>query len=87
LEVKCPYCIRNCDDHETFSEKLTYLVAADGGSYALKHNHAYYFQVQGELFLANKEYCDLVVWAPNNVFFLQRIHRDEELWEQIVARC
>ena len=76
LECKCLYTRQN----ETIAEAVKhkdFCLESKNGHYALKTSHAYWDQVQGQVFLAQRKYCyfteDTVVlkiqrdesWKPN----------------------
>ena len=61
LEIKCPYTLK--DDNSQMKD-ISWLVLKDQGIYELKNSHPYYFQVQCQLFLTGRRYCDFVVWSP-----------------------
>lgn len=45
------------------------------GSLSLKEGHDYYHQIQGQLHIAGKQCCDLVVWTPCDAIII-RIAKD-----------
>ena len=45
----------------------------------LREKHAYYYQVQMQLFITNAEYCDFIVWTLKDIYF-QRLFPDNILW-------
>ncbi|XP_067941880.1 uncharacterized protein [Watersipora subatra] len=47
----------------------------------LKRESAYYYQVQTQLFLTDRQYCDFFVWSPFGTR-MKRVHQDKELWVQ-----
>lgn len=49
------------------------------GKLQLNRKHNYYFQVQGQLNIADRNYCDFIVFS-NTDFFVERIERDMKLW-------
>lgn len=49
------------------------------GELRLKRTHEHYYQVQGQLELANRSYCDYVVQSDND-FLIDRIQRDRDCW-------
>lgn len=57
LEIKCPYKYRNADLSSVDDTKF-YLQRCDDGSWKLSRNHAYYHQIQGQLAICEKGYCD-----------------------------
>ena len=79
LEIKCPY---NCKDVSLTAyikkKKSFYLCAGPDGRPCLKRNHSYYYQIQFQLLVTNRKFCDFIVWRPRE-FFYERIGRDEEL--------
>lgn len=53
-------------------------VKKDGGL-QLKKSHDYFFQIQGQMNIADKVFCDFVVYSPSD-FFIERINRDRKFW-------
>nr|XP_033940133.1 uncharacterized protein LOC117447530 [Pseudochaenichthys georgianus] len=74
LEIKCPYCVAAPSDH-------TCLESRDGQD-RLKKTHAYFYQVQTQLFLCDVEYADFVLWV-NGKIHLERITPDIDFWEKV----
>ena len=33
----------------------------------LKRNHHYFYQIQGAMAIAEVEWCDFIVWTPNDM--------------------
>ena len=60
LKIKCPYKFCDEDPNEIEDESLN-----TGNSKELHHTHAYYFQVQGQLSICARDYCDFVCWTPH----------------------
>lgn len=69
IEIKCPYSGRECHPKE-LSGKL--FLNGDG---RLKHSHKYYTQVQGQLAITDRRFCDFIVWTPKG-FVHERITLD-----------
>ena len=64
VEFKCPFTFRNSLSlDEVIFHKQCCLIKA-GRGYDLKRNHNYYHQVQGQLYICNKQFCDFVYWTP-----------------------
>ncbi|KAK9752200.1 hypothetical protein QE152_g4425 [Popillia japonica] len=51
----------------------------------LKQNNNYYYQVQGQLEVTNREYCDFVVWSPKGML-VERISRNKTFWAEKMAQ-
>ena len=51
----------------------------------LKTNEPYYFQVQGQLRVTGRKYCDFFVYTTA-AFHLERIFFDKKLWQQMLTQ-
>lgn len=89
-EVKCPFCIENCDFEQYILKKNACLKKDEAGNVSLKTDHAYYYQTQQQLFTVNKSYCDFVVCAFDDSggarFFNQRIVPDVAHWQTVLPK-
>ena len=56
LEIKCPFSIRNASPYTAAYLETT-------GSGRLKRSHDYHYQVQGQLGLLERGFCDFVTWT------------------------
>ena len=54
-----------------------YLELDDKGELHLSKSHEYYYQVQGQLSVCEKDYCDFVCWTPKGIH-VERITQDPE---------
>jgi len=87
VEIKCPYCVKDCQNDAEFKEKLKYLQECiKTGKCTLNKNHAYYYQVQCQIFLSESDYCEFVVWTPTRLF-VERIEKDEEFWNANMTKA
>lgn len=68
LGIKCPYKHRDKHPHNVHvSDPQFYLKQGEDGSIHLHPNHEYFYQIQGQLAICEKEYCDFVCWTPYGV--------------------
>ena len=51
----------------------------------LSKNHGYYFQIQGQLAITGREYCDFFVYTSRGEY-IERIRFDDTLWLQLLER-
>ena len=83
LEVKCPfkYRFKTIRDAATNSDFCLAQVEKANGQHCmeLKTSHAYYAQVQGQLAITERQFCDFVVYTTKD-FSIQRIVFDEHFW-------
>ena len=80
MVLLCPFSVRDGTPEDLVGRKGSFL--NDAG---LIHSHKYYTQVQGELEICRKTFCDFVVWTPNGLF-TQRIYKDQRYVEKIVKK-
>lgn len=83
LEIKCPYSLyaNDINDLKEYCKQKSPCVMLNNGEIVLKRNHAYYYQIQMQMFVANLQYGDFVIWSPK-IFFKERIFPDFKFWEQ-----
>lgn len=91
VEIKCPYCHRHDNLEKSLCDKQFCLKKYDNGDVFLDREHAYYYQVQTQIFLCNVDYCDFVVCTfpegqcePN--IHVERVHPDDKLWSDCVVK-
>ena len=83
LEIKCPFrgikasLVDLCTKPEF--EPSTFFLKYNEGKFHLKTTHNYYYQVQGQLYITGRPWCDFVVWTPSHTS-VERIWFDSILW-------
>ena len=67
----------------------TSLTKGSDGQICLDHVHAYYYQVQTQLFVANVDYCDFCecTFAHHDDLHIERIFKDTEFWDYCVSKA
>lgn len=60
LDVRCPYSSR---DRVIGPITVPYLCHLEDGQLALKEDHAYMYEIQGQLEVTGREFCDLIVYT------------------------
>ena len=80
IEIKCPYSHQNvlpaqaCDDSH-----FCCVIDAATGNVRLKETHHYYAQVQGQMGIGERPWCDFVVYTKKGLS-VQRISFDRTFW-------
>ncbi|XP_014675741.1 PREDICTED: uncharacterized protein LOC106815748 [Priapulus caudatus] len=82
VEVKCP-CRK---DFAEIDSRFCLEKVDEEGKLQLKRTHAYHYQVQTQLFVCNKDYCDFVVWTEG-ALHIERIEPDEEFWLSVELKA
>ena len=79
LEIKCPFKYRKVPPKEEAAREKDFFCELVEDKVTLKRNYAYYFQVQGQMPLSGKKWCDFYVWtlAGRSV---ERIYFGEHVW-------
>ena len=86
VEIKCPFCVKD-KEIKNAAEKITFCMISDeNGEISLSRDHAYYYQVQAQLNLSERDYCDFVVWT-NKDLKMERIEPSAEFWENCVQKA
>lgn len=86
VEVKCPASAENLTpDEGILQKKITFWTLKKSGEIGdINKKHNWYFQVQGQLNVCQKKYCQFGVWTPKGVK-IERIERDEILWKDVMV--
>jgi len=89
LEVKCPSCVNNIGVEEASSAKSFFLQKNEQGDLVLKEDHPYYYQVQMQLFVTDKPFCDFVVRTEKDSddLFVQRILPNLQFFDTEMIRA
>ena len=79
VEVKCPYASRNRTPFEAASCGNFFCEVDQQGNLNLKRNHPYFCQVQGQMAITERKWCDFLVYT-NKGISTERIEFDPEFW-------
>ena len=88
IEVKCPYSHRDntpleaCADSHFF---CTVVNTAGGKTVRLKHNHNYFCQVQGQMAIGERPWCDFVIYTSKGIS-VERITFEREYWDNVLVK-
>jgi len=84
VEIKCPYKHRFNTLEEAFKD-TTLCCEMLNGHMKLRRRHAYYYQIQGQLALTGRAWCDYFVWTlkANSV---ERIWFDQAFCDEMVKK-
>lgn len=84
LEIKCPFSFRNitpmeaCSHHNFFCTLQNDINGTP--QVVLRPQHPYYSQVQGQMGVGDRPWCDFVVYTTKGIS-VQRINFDSNFWE------
>ena len=77
LEIKCPFSSAGMHPKDA---KLKYLTVCDD-KIILNRNHKYYTQVQMQMAVTKRQWCDFFVYSTAG-HILERVYFDVEFWEK-----
>ena len=80
LEIKCPYKYRNGFDKSDTDKNFPLDKFGK-----IKKSHSYYCQVQGQMLVCNKNYCDFVVWCSMEKY-VDRVLRDDVFCKMLLCK-
>ena len=83
VEIKCPSSISHLKPQV---DNVSYLEEKDDGSVGLKVNDRYYSQIQTEMAVTNRSWCDLFVYTRHGNF-LERIIFNENKWSSLLENA
>ena len=86
LEVKCPYSARTVTPTDACAISGFCCILDPGtGQLKLKENHAYYCQVQGQMAIGERPWCDFVIFTSKGIS-IQRIDFNEKFWKDLFTK-
>ena len=74
VEIKCPYA------HRFNGRAPDYLELQEDGQYELNKRHNYYYQVQGQLYVCEKDLCYFVVFTFPRLYIV-KVYKDVDFCE------
>ena len=86
LEIKCPFCTKN-ESLLNKAEQKGFCLKVNDGKMQLDKSHAYYFQVQAQIFVTKRAYCDFVVWTEESELFVERIMPDPTMFQESMEKA
>ncbi|ODM89856.1 hypothetical protein Ocin01_16826 [Orchesella cincta] len=90
IEVKCPLTLKDKKILDWAIERRSQSpVVVKDGVLMMKTEHAHYFQVVMQIFVAERQWCDYFIWSETGDHFLQRVIRDSKttaLWNRIKSK-
>lgn len=83
LEIKCPGGKKTTTLQVALASKNFILCKDSKNEVQVKKNHAFFYQIQGQLLVSGMLWCDLVIYFKTNELFLKRIAIDQEFCEKM----
>lgn len=90
IEIKCPHCAKDMYVDDAASNIKSFCLTKDSdGNIKLSRDHVYYYQVQMQLFVTDKAYCDFILWTEKDgqTPYVERITPDIVFFEEALAKA
>lgn len=83
VEIKCPYAVRQVSPVDAIRNNVADLhrIFDKTDDTRMNQRHLYYFQVQGQLHITQREYCVFAIWTPFGLKYTI-VERDDKFWEE-----
>ena len=85
LEIKCPFTYRGLSIREYASKAQSCLII-ENQTIKLKRNHPYYYQVQCQMGVTERSWCDFFVITTKD-YFCEMVHFDANFWETCAKKA
>ncbi|XP_050547941.1 uncharacterized protein LOC126909549 [Daktulosphaira vitifoliae] len=80
VEVKCPVNAQYLTPEKAIKNKvLKYVHYNENKELILKRSSRFFYQIQGELHITQRQYCYLIIWTPKGIVYC-KILRDDKFW-------
>lgn len=85
LEIKCPFTALTTSTitEAACKHNIGLKVSKQTNSLFLPESHTYYYQIQGQLAITDRDWCDLFVWSPSDHVTI-RVSRNKTFWAKIL---
>ena len=80
IEIKCPYKYRNLTPEDACLNGDFCSTLSTSKQIQLKRNHPYYSQIQGQLAITGRKWCDFVIYTKRGIS-VETISYNEEFWK------
>lgn len=83
VEIKCPFAARFLTPKDAIAANVSNLrsLYKNEDDEEMKRNHIYYYQIQGQLHITQRQYCIFALWTPLGLK-MEGIVRDDVFWTE-----
>jgi len=82
VEVKCPWKYWNAVLEVEITKNHDYILYKENNELFVNKTHPYWDQIQGQLYLTNRQFCYLVIWTPKQALITE-IEKDVKWIENL----
>ena len=81
VEVKCPFKHRDNTPEQACTDPNFCSSLTSSGEISLKKRHSYYCQIQGQMAIGDRPWCDFIIYTSKGIT-IERVRYDQEFWEK-----
>ena len=85
MKIKCPFTQRDHYISEAV-ENDNFCLTKMSNSIKLPLTHQYNYQIQTQIHVTKKNFCNGFVWTKKD-YHLGQVYPDENFWSEIVSKC
>lgn len=87
VEIKCPFAARFLTPKDAIAANISNLQSLyrNENDEEMKRSHIYYYQIQGQLHVTQRQYCIFALWTPLGLK-MEKIVRDDVFWTENMVR-
>ena len=78
-EIKCSYKYQNVTPAEA-AQNSDFMLREQDGILTLKRTHMYFSQVQGQMAIGRRKWCDFIVYTRKGIS-VERLKFDQDFWD------
>ena len=86
VEIKCSFSHKDQFIYEAIEQNQTFCLRRQNNNIHLLKTHSYFYQVQTQMYICNRKYCDFFMWT-NKDYHIERIVPDKHLLSSIIDKC
>lgn len=87
LEVKCPLCVKDEFPSEVDTDhRSSFCMIKENSTWTLEKNHPYFYQIQTQMSVCDRPFCDFVVWSEASGILTERVNADPNFVEDLVDK-
>lgn len=80
VDIKCPMSAKDLTPEEGMSTNKIKCCKIVNGKLRLKQTDTFYYQVQGQLNISNRQFCYFCIWTPHGILY-EKIEKNNIFWE------
>lgn len=85
IEIKCQYSVRDMSICEACETRNDFFLPKNGDLFSLKHSHAHWYQIQGQLLISGAPFCDFITYTKED-FYVERIYPHRPTMDALVRK-